>query len=74
MRWLIYREHDGTREPLRIVDAGTSEEALERVRKSTPRKPDDAFFAVEQTKADQKDWSAAERNMLKQTQASGKIK
>jgi hypothetical protein len=67
MRWLIYREQKGTREPFRIVEASSSEEALHRVQTSTPVTPWDKYSAVDEKEADPKDWAQAERSGLRTT-------
>jgi hypothetical protein len=67
MRWLIYRKLEGAWEPLRIVDAETSTQAIERVQASTPQAPDQQFDAVAEAEADKKDWQIVERETLKTT-------
>jgi hypothetical protein len=67
MRWLIYRKKEDAWEPIRIVDADSSEQAIGRVQSSTPQAPDLQFDAVAEDKADKKDWQAVERESLKTT-------
>jgi hypothetical protein len=62
MRFLIYHHRSpDARASLRIVDAVTAEEALERVRQTSPLGPDDRLEAVAESEADAKDWAEAEK-------------
>jgi hypothetical protein len=67
MRWLIYRKLDGAWEPIRIVDAESSKQAIERVQTSTPQAPDQEFDAVAEADANKQDWQTVERETLKST-------
>jgi hypothetical protein len=62
MRWLIYHHHPPVaRASLRIIEAASAEEAVERVRQTSPLGPHDELRAVAQDQADAADWAAAEK-------------